>query len=482
MLNIRFIVNLFGLVLIFVSFFMLLCGVVAWSYGEYDVEALMQSSAITFASGFFPWLFTREVKKDLIKRESYIVVTLVWVVISIFGALPYILSGTIPSFTNAFFETISGFTTTGASVFTDVEVLPHGILLWRSTTHFLGGMGVVVLAVAILPYFGFGGMQLYSAEAAGVTHDKLHPRIAQTAKSLWGIYVFLTGVEIIFLLFGGMDLFDAVCHSFGSMSSGGFSTKNASLAAFSPYIQYVVIVFMFFAGTNFTLFYFVWKGQFSKLRSNGEFSVYVRIIALSTAIIAVSLFFFHGYGAEQAFRSALFQVTSIITSTGFATDDYTLWHPALTFIIFLLLFSGACAGSTSGGIKIMRHHIMFRNSRLEFRRMIHPMAVVPLKLGGKTVPNEIIYKVLAFVMVYMLIFAMGSLSLAFLGLDMDSAMGAAATAMAGAGPGIGTVGPASNFFAVPDLGKWILSFLMLLGRLELFSVLILFSPDFWRNN
>lgn len=482
MLNIRFIVNLFGLVLIFESFFMLLCGVVAWFYGGNDVDALLLSSAITFAAGFFPWLLTRSVKKDLIKRESYIVVTLVWVVISLFGALPYILSGTIISFTDAFFETISGFTTTGASILTDVEALPHGILLWRSTTHFLGGMGVVVLAVAILPYFGFGGMQLYSAEAAGVTHDKLHPRIAQTAKSLWGIYVFLIALQVVFLLFGGMDLFDAVCHSFGTMASGGFSTKNASLAAYSPYIQYVVIVFMFFAGTNFTLFYFVWKGQFAKIRCNGELSVYVRIIAIATAVIAVSLFFLHGYGAEESFRSALFQVTSIITSTGFATDDYMQWHPALTFIIFLLLFSGACAGSTSGGIKIMRHHIMFRNSRLEFRRMIHPMAVVPLKLGGKTVSKEIIYKVLAFVMVYMLIFSLGSLSLAFLGLDIDSAMGAAATTMGGVGPGLGSVGPASNFFAVPDLGKWILSFLMLLGRLELFSVLILFSPDFWRNN
>lgn len=482
MLNIRFIVNLFGLVLIFESFFMLLCGVVAWFYGGNDVDALLLSSAITFTAGFFPWLLTRSVKKDLIKRESYIVVTLVWVVISLFGALPYILSGTIISFTDAFFETISGFTTTGASILTDVEALPHGILLWRSTTHFLGGMGVVVLAVAILPYFGFGGMQLYSAEAAGVTHDKLHPRIAQTAKSLWGIYVFLIALQVVFLLFGGMDLFDAVCHSFGTMASGGFSTKNASLAAYSPYIQYVVIVFMFFAGTNFTLFYFVWKGQFAKIRCNGELSVYVRIIAIATAVIAVSLFFLHGYGAEESFRSALFQVTSIITSTGFATDDYMQWHPALTFIIFLLLFSGACAGSTSGGIKIMRHHIMFRNSRLEFRRMIHPMAVVPLKLGGKTVSKEIIYKVLAFVMVYMLIFSLGSLSLAFLGLDIDSAMGAAATTMGGVGPGLGSVGPASNFFAVPDLGKWILSFLMLLGRLELFSVLILFSPDFWRNN
>ena len=481
MLNIRFIINLFALVLVFLSFFMLLCGLVAIGYGEYDSEALFISSAITFVSGFFPWLFTRKVKKDLIKREGYIVVTLVWIVISIFATLPYILSGTIVSFTDAFFEAMSGFTTTGSSILTDVEALPHGILLWRSTTHFLGGMGVVVLAVAVLPYFGFGGMQLYSAEAAGVTHDKLHPRITQTAKSLWGIYVFLTAVLIGLLLLGGMNLFDAICHSFGTMASGGFSTKNASFVNYSPYIQYVVSIFMVIAGMNFTLFYFVWKGQFKNVIHNGELNVYLRIVLLSSVVIAISLCMLYDYDVEKSFRTALFQVTSIISSTGFFSEDYLYWHPALIFILFLLFFSGACAGSTAGGIKIMRHHIMFRNSRLEFRRMIHPMAVIPLKLGGKTVPKEIIYKVLAFVMVYMLIFALGALGLTFLGLDIDSAMSASASSMGNVGLGMGSVGPVFGFASVPDAGKWIMSFLMFLGRLELFSVLILLSPDFWRN-
>lgn len=481
MLNIRFIINLFGLILVFESFFMFICGMVAFGYGEYDTDALLKSSAITFATGFIPWILTRKVRKDMIKREGYIVVTLVWIVISVFGTLPYILSGTIPSFVDAFFETISGFTTTGASILTDVEALPHGILLWRSTTHFLGGMGVVVLAVAVLPFFGFGGMQLYSAEAAGITHDKLHPRITQTAKSLWGIYIALILIQIVFLMLGGMNLFDSVCHSFGSMSSGGFSTKNASVGAYSPYIQYVIIVFMFLAGVNFTLFFFIAKGQFSKLKGNSEFVLYLMIILVATTIISVSLNLMHGYDPEWAFRSALFQVTTIVTSTGFATDDYTLWHPALTFIIFLLLFSGGCVGSTSGGIKIMRHLVLFKNSRLEFKRMIHPSAVIPLKLDGKSVSKEIVYKVLAFIVAYMIIFAAGSLSLTFLGLDIDSAMGGAATCMTGAGPGLGTVGPASNFSAVPGLGKIILSLLMLLGRLEIFSILILFSTDFWKN-
>lgn len=444
--------------------------------------AFLYAALITFSFGFFPWLLTRNVKKDLIKREGYIVVTLVWVLMSVFGSLPFIFSGYIPRFTDAFFETISGFTTTGASILEDIEALPHGVLFWRSTTHFIGGMGIIVLAVAILPYFGFGGMQLYNAEAAGVTNDKLHPRITQTAKSLWGIYVSLILLETVFLMFGGMPLFDALCHSFGTIASGGFSTKNTSLAEYSPYIQYVVVLFMIFAGTNFTLFYFAWKGKWEKIKQNGEFKIYLYIIGIVSLVVAVSLIFTQHYGIEKAFRDSLFQVVSILTSTGFATADYTVWHGALTFIFFILMFSGACAGSTSGGIKIMRHNILIRNSMLEFKRMTHPLAVISLRINKKVIPKEVVFKVLAFVMIYMIIFSLGSLSLTFLGLEFDAAMGAAATTMGGIGPGLGSVGPVSNFAHVTIAGKWILSLLMLLGRLELFSVLILFSPEFWRNN
>ncbi|TAJ12504.1 TrkH family potassium uptake protein [Marinilabiliaceae bacterium JC017] len=482
MLNKKFIINLFGLVLMFESLFMLLCGGVSLFYGEDDLMAFLYAALITFSFGFFPWLMTRNVKKDLIKREGYIVVTLVWVIMSVFGSLPFIFSGYIPRFTDAFFETISGFTTTGASILEDIEALPHGVLFWRSTTHFIGGMGIIVLAVAILPYFGFGGMQLYNAEAAGVTNDKLHPRITQTAKSLWGIYVSLILLETVFLMFGGMPLFDALCHSFGTIASGGFSTKNTSLAGYSPYIQYVVVLFMIFAGTNFTLFYFAWKGKWQKIKQNGEFKIYLYIIGIVSLIVAVSLIFTEHYGIEKAFRDSLFQVVSILTSTGFATADYTAWHGSLTFIFFILMFSGACAGSTSGGIKIMRHNILIRNSMLEFKRMTHPLAVISLRINKKVIPKEVVFKVLAFVMIYMIIFSLGSLSLTFLGLEFDAAMGAAATTMGGIGPGLGSVGPVSNFAHVAIAGKWILSLLMLLGRLELFSVLILFSPEFWRNN
>jgi len=482
MLNKKFIIKVFGLVVMFESLFMLLCAGISCYYQEPDLQALLISSAITFIVGGVAWSLTRKVEKDLIKREGYVVVTLVWIIISLFGSLPYLLSGAIPDFTNAFFETISGFTTTGASVISNIEALPHGILFWRSVTHLIGGMGIVVLAVAILPYFGFGGMQLFNAEVSGVTSEKLHPRVARTAKSLWGIYVALIGIETCFLMFGGMPLFDALCHSFGTIASGGFSTKNDSIAGYSPYIQYVIIVFMIFSGTNFTLFYYAWKGKWKKVKSNREFIVYLGVIVLATLLISTTLSFLDHFPGEPSFRNAFFQVTSIITSTGFVTADYTLWHPYLIFIIFLLMFSGGCAGSTSGGIKILRHHILFRNTVLEFKRMTHPLAIIPLKIKGKVISTDIVYKVMAFLIMYLAFFCIGVFLLTLLGLDMNSAMGAVATSMGGIGPGLGSVGPMNNFYAVPDLGKWILSFLMLLGRLELFSVLILLSRDFWKNH
>lgn len=481
MLNKKFIFNALGLILVFESLFMLLCAGVSIYYDEADIRAFLLSFAVTFTVGGACWGLNRKVEKDHLKRESFIIVTVVWVVMSLFGSLPYILSGTITSFTNAFFETISGFTTTGASVVNDIEALPHGILFWRSITHLIGGMGIIVLAVAILPFFGFGGMQLYSAEAAVVTNDKLHPRITQTAKSLWGIYVLLVLVETFFLMAGGMSLFDALCHSFGTIASGGFSTQNDSIAGYSPYIQYVLVVFMIFAGTNFALFFFVWKGNWKKLTSNTEYKIYLLIILLVSLCIGITLYFQTNQSFEESFRIALFQVTSIITSTGFVTADYTLWHPYLTFVIFILMFSGACVGSTSGGIKLFRHMILVKNIKVEFKKMTHPNAVISLKIGKKMVSHEVIYKVLAFLVLYMVVFATGTLLMTIVGLDMDSAFGAVATSMGGIGPGLGIVGPANNFFSITDAGKWILSILMLLGRLELFSVLILFSSFFWKS-
>ncbi len=481
MINKKAILNTLGLILIFESFFMLLSMGVSLIYKENDIMAFVYSFLVTFGVGGLCYLTTRGYEKSKMKRESFIIVTLVWVVMSLFGSLPYIFSQTIPSFTNAFFETISGFTTTGASVVNNIEGLPHGILFWRSLTHLIGGMGIIVLAVAILPFFGFGGMQLFSAESAGVVNDKLHPHIKQTAKSLWGIYMLLIVLETIFLMLGGMPLFDALCHSFGTLASGGFSTKNDSIAGYSPYIQYVIIIFMFFAGTNFALFYFGWKQNWAKIWKNREFKIYSALVVIVSLGVGLTLFFVEGYPFEESLRAGAFQVVSMITSTGFASADYELWHPYLIFVMFLLMFSGACVGSTSGGVKVFRHIILIKSIRTEFKRMTHPAAVIPIKINSRAVSPEVVYKVLAFLVLYIIIFAIGSLALTITGVDMDSSMGAVATSMGGIGPGLGVVGPADNFFGIPSTAKWILSLLMLLGRLELFSVLIIFSPHFWKG-
>ncbi|RUT77791.1 TrkH family potassium uptake protein [Ancylomarina longa] len=481
MLNWKYVFYTMSVLLIVESVFLFISSGISLIYGEDDFKFFIQAVAITLSSGGIIYLFTNNCSKEIGKREAFVVVSLVWVVFSIFGALPFLLGGYIPNFTDAFFETMSGFTTTGASIINDIEALPHGILFWRSLTHLLGGMGILVLTVAILPIFGFGGMAMFNAEAAGITTDKLHPRIKETAQRLWGIYMLLIGIETIFLVLGKMSLFDAVCHSFGTLASGGFSTKNSSIADYSPYIQYVIIVFMILAGTNFTLHYFAIKGKFSKIWKNEEFRVFLGLIAVVTAIISFTLIYVDHGPVEKSFRDALFQVTSIITSTGFVSADYTAWHPYLGFLIFGLMFTGACVGSTSGGVKILRHLLLFKNSILEFKRMIHPSAVLPVRYKKEMVHKDVIFKILAFVILYFMVFFLGSFAMTLIGLDVTSSMGAVATTMGGIGPGLGSVGPMNNFAAVPDAGKWVLSFLMLLGRLELFTVLIIFVPSFWKN-
>ena len=480
MLNKKLILNLIGFLLIVEGILMLIPAVVSIIYHENDLIPFLKSSVITTFIGFFLWFITRNVKRAVGKREGFIIVTIVWIIYSVFGSLPYILSGSIPSFTNAFFETISGFTTTGASILNDIEALPHGILFWRSMTHLIGGMGILVLTVAILPFLGVGGMQLFNAEASGITSDKLHPKMRETARRLWGIYLLLIFIETILLKFGGMSLFDALCHSFGTLASGGFSTKNASIAAFSPYIQYVVIFFMILAGTNFNLHYYLIKGKFRKIFKNQEYKFYILIILISTIIIAFFLVKNDG-SIEKSFRDALFQVTSIVTCTGFVTADYTGWAKFLWFFIFILMFVGGSVGSTSGGIKVLRHFLLFKNTITEFKRMLHPSAVIPVRYNGNVISNDIIFKVQAFFLSYLVIFITSSLLLTFFGMDFVSSMGAIVTTMGGIGPGLGTVGPVSNFALVPTAGKWLLSFMMLIGRLEIFSVIIVFTPAFWEK-
>ncbi|MCD6355159.1 MAG: TrkH family potassium uptake protein [Prolixibacteraceae bacterium] len=481
-MNYKIIIRVLGFLLVVEGVAMLLALAVACFYGEYDVNAFIISSGINIGIGGLIILATRNAIKNIGKHEGFIIVTLVWIIFSFFGSLPYIFSKAIPNFTNAFFETMSGFTTTGSSILSDIESLPHGILFWRSITQWLGGMGIIVLSLAILPVFGIGGMQLFMAEVPGPTPDKISPRIRQTAKTLWGIYLGFTVTEALLLWIGGMSFFDAICHSFTTMATGGFSTKQASIAYWSsPFIQYVIILFMFFAGTNFTLSYIALKGNFKRVFKDEEFKYYGLFILIFTTIISIGLFVSTRMSAEQSFRVALFQVVSIITTTGYVTADYLRWVPVLTILIFALFFFGGSAGSTGGGIKIMRIVLLLKNSYYELRRMIHPKAVIPVKFNKHSVDAKIVTNVLAFFMLYFIIFGLSTIIFTFIEPNIDSSMGAVATCLGNIGPGLGNVGPVENFLHIHPFGKWFLSFLMLLGRLELFTVLVLFSPSFWKD-
>lgn len=462
---------------------MALCLPISFYYGEQDWTAILTSSLITIGAGALLKYLTRNKKsKELKKKDGYLIVTAGWIFMSIFGALPYIISGSIPDFSNAFFETISGYTTTGASILTDIEAVPNGILFWRSLTQWIGGMGIIVLALAILPFLGIGGMQLFVAEAPGITPDKLQPRIQETAKRLWFLYVGLTLAEAIALYVAGMGAFDAVNHSLTTMATGGFSTKNDSLQFAEPVIQYIVIFFMFLAGTSFTLTYFALKRNFKKVFKNEEFKVYLSFTVVITLIVTITLLVVSDEPFEASFRDALFQVVSLITTTGFVSADYTSWAPFLSVIFFILLFVGGSAGSTAGGVKVIRHIVLFKNSFLELKRQLHPSAIMPVRISGQAVEQSIVYNVLAFIMIYILVFLVGVTLLSTMNVDFDTAFGAVATSLGNVGPGIGDVGPLDNFSEMPTGGKWLLSALMLLGRLELFTVLMLLTPHFWRKS
>ncbi len=479
--NIKVIISILGLLMMLNGGFMLLCLPVSFYYKDNSWDALLISGLMGVIVGFVCWFTTRRKKNGgLKKRDGYLVVTLGWLTMSFLGSIPFVLSNQIPDFTNAFFETLSGFTTTGASILNDIESMDKGILFWRSLTQWIGGMGIIVLTIAILPILGIGGMQLFVAESPGVTPDKLKPRITDTAKRLWLVYVILTVAEIVLLKFGGMGYYDAVNHALTTMATGGFSTKQASIAYYnSPFIQYVIICFMFLAGMNFTLSYFAMHGNFKKIRENEEFRNYLGYIVVIGVAITIVVFMVTNNSLELSFRDAMFQLVSIVTTTGYVTADYTSWAPLLTVVFFMLMFIGASAGSTAGGVKVVRHVILLKNSLLELKRQIHPAAVLPVRLNKRAVPSEITFNIMAFMIIYFMVFVIGSLIMAGMGYDFLTSTGAVATCLGNIGPGFGEVGPVDNFANISAPGKWLLSFLMLLGRLELFTVLILFSPSFW---
>ncbi len=496
-LNLKIIYRFLGITAILNGCFMFIAFPFSFFADEPEAWGILNGGVITVFIGLLLFFFNKPEHKNIQKKEGYLIVTLGWLTLSITGMLPYLLSGAIPNISNAFFETISGYSTTGSSILTDIESMPKGILFWRSATHWIGGMGIIVLTIAILPLLGIGGMQLFMAEAPGPSADKLHPRITDTAKRLYLIYVFLTFLEFFLLKAAGMTWFDAINHAMSTVSTGGFSTKNSSIAFYNniPVIQYIITIFMLIAGTNFVITYFALKGKVQKVFNSEEFRYYFFGIFSVSILIAIIIIFFKDdtlvttlnhpeiYGkTESAIRHSFFMVTSVVTTTGFVSADFTMWNYFATGIFFALFFTGGSAGSTSGGVKIVRHIVMLKNSFLEFKKALHPNAIIPVRYDGKSVNQTIVFNIISFFIIYMLIFIIASVLLTLMGLDFLSALGAAASSLGNIGPAIGTVSPVDNFAHLSVSAKWFCSFLMLIGRLELFTVLILFTPFFWRKN
>jgi trk system potassium uptake protein TrkH len=455
---------------------------VAAGYGETHVVGAFATTmfigAAVGTSGFF---FFRTDLAGLSRREGFAVVAFGWLMVCLLGAVPFVLAGTLSPL-NAWFETVSGFSGTGSSVIADVEALPKGILFWRSFTHWLGGMGFVVLYVALFPLLGVGAMQLYRAEAPGLEVDRLRPRISSTARILWLIYLGLSVALTVLLLLGGMGLFDAVCQMFAAIGTGGFSTKNTSIAGFhSAYIDWVIILFLWLASTNFSLYWAVLNGKPGRLFRDSEWRFYTAVLVGCSAVIAVLVWATSDVSLNESIRNAFFAVVSIASTTGFATADYELWAPLAQFILFMLLFMGGCAGSTAGAMKAIRVQLFSKQALHGFFHTVHPYAVAPPRLGGKVVTGDMMRAVSAFMGLYLLVWVISTAGLSLTGMDFATATSAAATAMGGVGPGLGNVGPFDNFMWVHPAGKILLTFCMLAGRLELFTLMIVFAPVFWKR-
>ena len=440
------------------------------------------SALITLLTGFILLIATRNHKDEkTTSRDGVYVVCISWLVLSLFGAMPYLLSKSVPNFTDGFFEALSGFTTTGATIMTQIESLPKDILLWRSMTQWLGGLAIIVFTVAILPYLGMSGMQLFVAEINGINYDKMHPRIMHTVRRIWGLYLFFTLLETLLLYFGDMDFYDAICHSMSTISSGGFSTRTESIGAFSNYSQVVVSVFMVLSGCNFSLLLLSLSWKSFALFKNQEFRNFLLYILIISIGIGLVLVFVCQMSFGNAFRQSFFSVISSLTTTGFFVGNYTVWPSFLWIVLFLLMFIGGCSGSTSGGVKIFRHLIFVKNSVLELKRIIHPNAVLPVKVNEKSISTGGVNKNLSFIFIYFLVFVAGSIILLFTGADFNTAIGASVAALSNVGTGIGQVGPGGTYVAFTLGSKWVLMLLMLLGRVELFSLITLLSRSFWRN-
>lgn len=483
MINFKTVIRIIGILLLLETIMLLVCAGVSLYYQDEDLMDFCISAGITAGTGILMALWGKNGKRQLTRRDGYVLVSFTWIAFSILGTFPFYTSGYIPSITNAFFETMSGFSSTGATILDDIEALPHGLLFWRSMMQWIGGLGIIMFTIAVLPIFGVNGLQVFAAEASGPTHDKVHPRIGVTAKWIWSIYAGITGILVVLLMLGGMDWFDSVCHAFTTIGTGGFSTKQASIAYYnSPYIEYVLSVFMFVSGINFMLLLLFFNRKFKKAIHDAELKWYFWSVVLFTAAIAVILYYTQPMGVEEAFRQSLFQVISLHTSTGFATNDYMLW-PAVTWgLLTIVMLMGACAGSTTGGLKCIRMVILAKIARNEFKHILHPNAILPVRLNKQVVPPSVQSTVLAFCFIYAAISIVSVLIMMSLGIDFLESVGCVVSSISNMGPGLGETGPAFSWNALPDLAKWLMSFLMLLGRLELFTVLLLFTPEFWTKS
>ena len=500
-LDIKAVLSTLGALVFFLGIALVVPAVVAVIYGESDWISFLGVAILCTTIGGFSWRLLSRNAAELRVREGFAIVAFAWIALSLFGAIPFVTTGTLASYTDAFFETMSGFSTTGATVFGGggnpaIEDVSHAILFWRSLTHWLGGMGIIVLTLAILPLLGVGGMQLYKAEVPGPSTDKLTPRVQETAKRLWLIYVGITVAEVLALL-PAMTFFDAVNHAFATMATGGFSTRNASVGAFqSTYVEGVIALFMLLAGTNFALHYRLLRGRTMTVFRDTELRVYLGFVFIASLLISLALWtpaqeFVHSAEVAasrvtydhflDALRMGTFQAISIITTTGFGTADYLLWPPLAAGVIFLCFFIGGMGGSTGGGVKVIRHVLLFKNSFKEVNQLIHPQAVIPIRLGQRIVSQEVMRNVLSFMVLYLGLIGLGTFMMALFGLDVQTAFGAAISSVGNVGPAFGGLGPTENYASLTDAAKWTLSLLMLAGRLEIFTIVILFVPAFWKR-
>ena len=488
-MNLKTILNILSALLTIMGLTMLFPAFVSWLYNESDMISCLQSAGLTILISLPIWFITRKSRK-LRNRDGFIIVTFSWIITALAGSLPFYMTGTIPNFTDAFFESMSGVTTTGASIIGNQQTLPHllngieslshGILFWRSFLQWIGGMGIILFTIAILPLLGVGGVQLFKAEVPGPVADKIRPRVRETAKLLWIVYLGITVLETLLLGIAGMGWFDAICHAFTTMPTGGFSTKNASIEAYnSGAIEYIIIIFMIIAGTNFSLHFRALSGNLNSHITDKEFKVYFSLILYVTAIIFLRLAL-HGELSEENFRASLFQTVSLVTTTGFSSADYELWPYFAQCVLLCLMFIGGMGGSTGGGMKIIRVFVLFKYMALATQRMLHTKAIIPIRIGNRFISEDVISNTLGFFLFYVSIFIFTTVALTLMNVNLESAIGAAASAIGNIGPGLADFGPTDNYALLPDFGKWLLTFCMLLGRLEIFTIIVIFSRVFWK--